>query len=73
MNGLVIFILCQIALLCAAMITGASCGAGLADFMDAKSFEKLHPSCMMPYLIMAWIIIIVAAYYLWNSKLVIKK
>lgn len=71
MNGLIIFILCQIALVFVAVVTGASCGAGLKNFMSAETFKKLQPSCMWPYLILAWAVIIVAAYFLWNSKLVL--
>lgn len=73
MNGLIIFILCQIALVFVAVVTGASCGAGLKNFMSSETFKKLQPSCTWPYLILAWTVIIVAAYYLWNSKLMLHK
>jgi len=73
MNGLIIFILCQVALVFVAVVTGASCGAGLKNFASAETFKKLQPSCTWPYLILAWTVMIIAGYYLWNSKLMLNK
>jgi hypothetical protein len=74
MNGLIIFILCNIAIICAAIIVGGLCGASIRSFMKEETLmymQQYDPSCFVPYVIAVLIIYVVAAYYLWQSKLVL--
>jgi F0F1-type ATP synthase membrane subunit c/vacuolar-type H+-ATPase subunit K len=74
MNGLIIFILCNVAIICTAIIVGGLCGASLKSFMREDTLmymQRYDPSCFVPYAIAVLIIYVVAAYYLWNSKLML--
>jgi len=73
MNGLIIYILCMIAIICAASIVGGLCGTSYKMFMSEETLEKLDPPCLIPYAIVLLVIYVVAAYYLWQAKIMIPK